>query len=335
MKFSTVSASRPTQVKPWVHNVLVLAFDEVTASDVCGIFDVFSVATKFHLSADQRSYQLVVASVDGRPITSFSGIQMATTSISELDLSTIETLVVPGGGPPESPPMPPEVIAWLEREGRRAKRLCGICTGTFLLAEAGLVGERRVTTHWQATAALQARFPSLHIEADRVYVQDQGLWTSGGFNAGLDLALALLEEDLGHATAMKVASSLLIFLKRPGDHPQRSEALSSQVALDHRFSHLHAWMMEHLADDLKLEVLAARAGMSPRTFTRHYTSQSGRTPAKAVEAMRFEAALRAMNDPSCSLKQSARMSGFGDEQNLRRAFLRLLGATPEEFRRQN
>ncbi|MFS2139006.1 GlxA family transcriptional regulator [Duganella sp. Dugasp56] len=223
----------------------------------------------------------------------------------------------------------------MARSRRRAcSPPCRICTGTFLLAAAGLIGDRKVTTHWQATDALRARHPSLRIEADRVYLHDGGLWTSGGFTAGMDLALALLEEDHGHATAMEVASSVLLFVIRSGEQAQVSATLSGQAAADRRFSHLHAWALDHLADDLRVEVLAERVGMTVRTFSRHYTEQTGLTPAKAIETMRLEAALRALHESDPSLKQVARNCGFGDQQNLRRAFLRLRGTTPEQYRQQ-
>lgn len=328
------AARQPTADAEPPRTVVILVFDEVTASDVCGAADVFAVATKFHQGPRNCVYRVVVASVHGQSITSFSGITIATTPLSAIDPASIETLIVPGGGPPEQPPVPRDVVAWLAREGRQARRLCGICTGTFLLAEAGLIGHRRVTTHWQATEALKTRYPQLRVEPDRVYLHDGGIWTSGGFTAGVDLGLALLEEDQGHATAMAVARSLLLFVKRPGEQAQVSAALSSQAASDRQFSRLHAWIMDHLDENLRVDVLAEQAGMAARTFARHYTKQTGRTPAKAVEAMRMEAALRALNDAGTSLKQVARRCGFGDEQNLRRTFLRLRGTTPEHYRQQ-
>lgn len=322
----------PPAARP--RTVVILAFDEVTASDVCGAADVFAVATRYHPGPNRETYRVVIASVHGRPVTCFSGITLATTPLSAIDMSSIETLMVPGGGPPERPPLPLDLIDWLAREGRKARRLCGICTGTFLLAEAGLIGQRRVTTHWQATDALKSRYPHLQVEPDRVYLRDGELWTSGGFTAGLDLGLALLEEDQGHATAMAVASSLLMFVKRTSEQAQVSAALSSQAASDRHFSQLHAWIMDHLNADLRVEVLAERVGMTPRTFARRYTAQTGRTPAKAVEAMRIEAALRALDNERASFKQVAHHCGFGNEQNLRRVFLRVRGTTPENHHRQ-
>lgn len=320
------------QVSP--HTVVILAFDEVTASDVCGVADVFAMATRFVRPIGGAGYRVVVASVDGAPVRTFSGVTLATTALSSLDINTIETLVVPGGGPPHDPPIPGEVVDWLSREGHRAKRLCGICTGTFLLAEAGLIGNRRVTTHWQATATLTKRYPDLHIEPDRVYLRDRDLWTSGGFTAGLDLALAILEADQGYAAAMEAARSILVFVKRAGEQAQLSAALTTQSASDRQFSRLHAWVMERLAEDLTVEVLAEQVGMTPRTFTRRYAEQMGSTPAKTIHMLRMEAALRAVADTDASLKQIARSCGFGDEQNLRRNFLRHCGMGPEQYRKR-
>jgi transcriptional regulator GlxA family with amidase domain len=313
--------------------VVIIAFDEVTVSDVCGVADVFAVATRFIRPPGSAGYRVIVASVAGLPIRTFSGIVIETTALSSIDLDTVDTLVVPGGGPPQDPPMPADLIDWLAREGHRARRLCGICTGTFLLAEAGLIGQRKVTTHWQSTDMLTRRYPGLRIDPDRVYLRDGGLWTSGGFTAALDLALAILEDDEGYAAAMEAARSIVVFVKRGGEQAQVSAALSTQSTADRQFSRLHAWAMERLADDLSVEVLAAQVGMTPRTFSRRYAEQTGTTPAKAIYMLRMEAALRAMADTNASAKQIARTCGFGDEQNLRRSFLRYCGMSPEQFRK--
>ncbi|MFS2139014.1 GlxA family transcriptional regulator [Duganella sp. Dugasp56] len=316
-----------------LRTIVILAFDDVTASDVSGVADVFAIATRFIRPAGNSGYHVVVASVDGTPIRTSSGLTFTTTALSSLDIDAIDTLVVPGGGPPQDPPVPIKVVDWLSREGHRPKRLCGICTGTFLLAEARLVGNRRVTTHWQSTDVLMKRYPEVSIEPDRVYLQDRGLWTSAGFTAGFDLALAILEEDQGYAAAMETAKSIVVFVKRAGEEAQLSAALTTQSVADRQFSRLHAWIIEHLSENLTIEVLAEQVGMAPRTFTRRYAEQMGSTPAKTIHSLRMEAVMRAVADRGFSLKQIARNCGFGDVQNLRRHFVRHCGISPEQYRR--
>ncbi|MES2250310.1 MAG: DJ-1/PfpI family protein [Pseudomonadota bacterium] len=314
------------------HLVVILAFDEVTASDITGTADVFAMATRYFLGSATPGYRIVIASIGGQPIRTSSGICMATEPLSQIATERIGTLVVPGGGPPADPPIPADLVAWLAREGCQVPRICGICTGTFLLAEAGLLTNKRVTTHWQAARVMAERYPQGRIEADHIYSRDGELWTSAGFTAGLDLALAVLEEDHGYEIAMEAARSFVTFLKRPGHQSQFSAALSSQIAGDRGFSKLHAWLMEHLADELSVETLADCVGMAPRTFARRYTEQVGRTPAKTIEAFRIEAALRSLAEPTLSLKKIARDCGFGDEQNMRRSFVRVLGVGPDSYR---
>lgn len=325
-------ASQPFDLHKQSHLVVILAFDEVTASDVTGTADVFALATRYFLANAAPGYRIVIASIDGLPIRTSSGICIATEPLSQIATDAIGTLIVPGGGPPADPPIPADLVAWLAREGCKVPRICGICTGTFLLAEAGLLGNKRVTTHWQAARVMAERYPHGHIEANHIYSRDGELWTSAGFTAGLDLALAMLEEDHGYEVAMEAAQSLVTFLKRPGHQSQFSQTLSSQVAGDRGFSKLHAWLVDHLADDLSVETLADHVGMAPRTFARRYTEQTGRTPAKTIEAFRIEAALRSLAEPALSLKKIARDCGFGDEQNMRRSFTRVLGVAPDTYR---
>jgi transcriptional regulator GlxA family with amidase domain len=314
--------------------IVITAFDDVTTSDISGPADVFSLASRYFLPPEARPYEVIVASARGGPVTTSSGITIGTRALADIDAATIDTLIVSGGGPPQSPPVPADLVAWLAREGHKAGRICAVCTGAFLVAEAGLFDGFRVTTHWQAAAMLAERYPGLTVDADPIFIKDRHAWSSAGFTAGLDLALAVMEEDHGHDVTMHASRTLVLFLRRPGEQPQMSAALASQSAGDPGFARLHAWMMQHLGDDLKVEILAERAGMAPRTFARRYVEMIGRTPAKSVEIFRLEAAQRELLQSSASLKYVARSCGFGNEQNLRRAFVRSLGMLPENFRRR-
>ncbi|WP_145206810.1 GlxA family transcriptional regulator [Sphingobium sp. B2] len=328
--------ARRTRATEKKHRIVVLAFDRVTLSDIAGPVDVFHLTRDLLEQIDAAGrfprYELIVASLEGGPITASSGLQINTTALSDLAECPIDTLIVPGGGPPSDPPIPPALVDWLRHEGDKPERICAVCTGIFLVAEAGLADGLRATTHWQAARALAKRFPQILVEADPIFLRDGKLWSSAGFTAGLDLALALLEQDYGHNAAIQMARNLVMFMKRPGGQSQFSAPLASQAAGDVTFDKLHAWIMDHLSDDLPVARLAEQAGMAPRTFFRRYVAQIGRTPAKTIELFRLEAACRQLRLPNQSLKQVALASGFGDEQNLRRAFVRCFGVIPQQFR---
>jgi len=206
-----------------------------------------------------------------------------------------------------------------------------ICTGAFILAAAGLLDGRRAATHWKYCAKLAQRFPAVHVEPDPIFVCDGPVWTSAGVTAGIDLALALVEEDLGRSMALAVARYLVVFLKRPGGQAQFSAALALQAA-DDKFGALHDWINGHLASDLSLSVLADQAGMSERSFSRHYAEATGQTPARAIERLRVEAARRLLTESRLPVKRIAQRCGFGSEETMRRSFLRLLTTTPHDYR---
>jgi transcriptional regulator GlxA family with amidase domain len=220
---------------------------------------------------------------------------------------------------------------WLANRAQAARRVASVCTGAFLLAACGLLDGRRAVTHWRSCARLQQRHPAVRVEEDRIYLRDGKVWTSAGVTAGIDLALALVEEDLGRDLALAVARHLVVFLKRPGGQSQFSTMLAAQSAGDD-FARLHDWIATHLDADLRVEHLAAAAGMSPRHFARVYAERMGRTPAKAVEAMRIEAARRALEESGAPIEAVARRCGFGDEERMRRSFLRRLGVGPRAYR---
>jgi transcriptional regulator GlxA family with amidase domain len=217
-----------------------------------------------------------------------------------------------------------------QRAGQ-ARRTASVCTGAFLLAASGMLDGRRAVTHWSFCADFARRFPDVRVESDPIFVRDGSVWTSAGVTAGIDLALALVEEDLGRTVALAVARYLVVFLKRPGGQAQFSETLSLQAAED-RFGTLHDWISKHLADDLSLPVLARQAGMSERSFSRHYANATGLTPARAIERLRVEGARRLLSETRLPVKRISQRCGFGSEETMRRSFLRLLAATPQDYR---
>jgi transcriptional regulator GlxA family with amidase domain len=284
-------------------------------------------------------YRTTVASIDGGILRTFPGLPIVTERLDSLDDQPIDTLIVPGVPVDEHGTLQPELVAWIRRHAPRARRVCSVCTGAFYLAAAGLLDGRRATTHWRDAARLARRFPNVHVDADPIFIRDAGrhagdgvVWTSAGVTAGIDLALALIEEDVGHAVAMQAARRLVVFMKRPGGQSQYSAALAAQASANGPFEALHGWMAAHLRDDLSVERLAERTRMSPRTFARRYVDEVGRTPAKTVSALRLEAASRALAESRQPLKRIALDCGFGSEQNLRRAFLRRFGVLPLDYR---
>jgi transcriptional regulator GlxA family with amidase domain len=207
-----------------------------------------------------------------------------------------------------------------------------VCSGAFLLANAGLLEGRRVTTHWNSSQRLAACYPSVHVENDQIYVKDGPVYTSAGVTAGMDLSLAMVEEDLGRAVAMSVAREFVMFLKRPGGQSQFSAHLAAQASERDVIRDVQAWVLDNLDKSLHLDVLAVRAGMSTRNFARLFKQDTDTTPADFVEAARIDAARRLLEDSASPLKRVASRCGFGDPNSLRRAFVRRLGVTPADYR---
>ncbi|KAF0812414.1 HTH-type transcriptional regulator CdhR [Andreprevotia sp. IGB-42] len=309
--------------------VVFLLYDDVNVLDVAGPIEVFSQPCRNRPAGAAEPYRIMLVSAHGGPVRTSSGVVMHTEAFAALGDDAIDTLVVPGGV--EAQPAVAGVAAATALLAPRAQRIASVCTGAIILAYAGLLGGRRATTHWRYVQQLHAADASVQIEPDALYVHDGPVWTSAGISAGIDLALALVEADLGHAAVMTVARQMVVFIKRPGGQSQFSAPLSAQSS-DAQFADLHAWMAAHLAADLRVETLAERSHMSPRSFARHYTAKTGNTPARGVELMRLEAAMQQLIHADWPLKRIAAACGFGDEQNLRRVFQRHMGLNPLQYR---
>jgi len=312
--------------------VVLLAYDQMNLLDLSGPLQALATAGRSTSIERQPLYETVVASVDGGLVTTGSGLQVMTVALATLDRVAIDTLIAPGGCKGDAFHAPPALVAWIAQRAATVRRLCSVCTGAFLLAAAGQLDGRRVATHWDWVARLGDLYPDIQIDADKIFIHDGNIWTSAGVSAGIDLTLALIEDDYGHQVAIDTARQLVMFIKRSGGQSQFSVPLAAQAHDDGRFAALHAWIAAHLGDDLCVERLAEQANMAPRTFARVYAAKLGRTPAKTVEAMRMEAACRALEDTDLPLKRIALAAGYGDEQALRRAFQRQLGVSPTAYR---
>jgi transcriptional regulator GlxA family with amidase domain len=271
-------------------------------------------------------------SADGEEVRTSSGIGLRPHSSLDSCRGPIDTLLVAGGTGIGAAAADPDVVRWVASAARRSRRVASVCTGAFLLAEAGLLDRRRATTHWSACDQLARRYPAVQVERDPIYVRDGELLTSAGITAGMDLALAMVEDDLGHEIALKTARWLVLFMQRPGGQAQFSATLTAQRAQRPPLRELQAWIVEHLDEDLSVSALAARAHMSPRHFARAFAKEVGVTPAAYVETVRVERARAQLERGAESLAAVARTCGFASAETLRRAFHRRLGVPPSDYR---
>lgn len=317
---------------PKTRRVVLLSHDQMNLLDLAGPLQALSTASKRFSGGGAALYETIVVSVDGGLVSTSAGLPIMTLPLSALDGIPIDTLIAPGGSKDNEMHAPPALVAWIAERAPSVRRLCSVCTGAFLLAATGRLDGRRVATHWDWAARLEKLHPAVRVDADSIYIQDGPIWTSAGVSAGIDLTLALIEEDHGHRVAIETARQLVMFIKRSGGQSQFSVPLAAQSDATGKFADLHAWIAANLATDLSVERLADQAGMAPRTFARAYVETHGRTPAKTVEAMRMEAASRALEETDLPLKSIAARAGYRNEQSLRRAFQRQLGISPIEYR---
>jgi len=292
--------------------------------DAAGPAAVFELAEHF----SPGSYTLEMLAPGGGEIESSSGMRLTARSLS-MD-EQLDTAIISGGEIIRSMAAAQEIVTWLQHAGVR--RTASVCTGAYLLAEAGLLDGRRATTHWWSTHDFARRYPKVKVDAERIFVRDGSTWTSAGISAGIDLALALIEDDLGPTVARRVAQQLVVHQRRPGGQSQFS-ALVELGGRTGRFVELIEWMRTALAQPLTVERLADRAAMSPRHFARAFLAETSTTPAKAVERLRLETARIAVETGNAPLDRIAEDSGFGDAGRMRRAFLRSFGQPPQALRR--
>jgi transcriptional regulator GlxA family with amidase domain len=311
-----------------MRRVVIVAFPRVQTLDVHGPAEVFTTATQL---SEQGGYAVEVVAARPGPLPT-SSIALYPDRTIDRCRGPIDTLVVAGGRGVRAATQDEALVAWLKAAARRSRRVTSVCTGAFLLAEAGLLEGRRATTHWASCALLARSYPGTEVEPDPIFVRDGDVITSAGVTSGMDLALALVEEDLGREVALETARWLVMFVKRPGGQAQFSAQLEAQTADREPLRDLQEWLPDHLDEDLSVPALARRASMSERHFARAFRDETGMTPAVYVEAARVERARIALDSGDLPVETIARLAGFGTVETMRRAFRRRVGVSPAGYR---
>ncbi|HEV2975207.1 MAG TPA: DJ-1/PfpI family protein [Solirubrobacteraceae bacterium] len=336
--------SRPAERR----TIAVLLFDDVQSLDVSGPIEVFAAANRLLDTAPvaapgarrsarrpaRRDYAIRTLSADGAPIRTSSGLTLVPDGSLSDTPDRIDTLIVPGGHGARAASADAALLGWVAETAARSRRTASVCTGAFVLAAAGLLAGRRATTHWAAAAALARLHPDVRVDPDPIFVRDGSVWTSAGVTAGMDLTLALVEDDHDRETALSIARHLVLFLRRPGSQSQFSATLAAQEPEREPLRDVQRSIVDDVARDHSVEAMAARAHMSARHFARAFRAEIGVTPARYVERVRLEAARRRLEETSEPVAQIAAACGFGTAETMRRAFLRVLSVAPTEYRRR-
>lgn len=316
--------------------ITILIYPGVQSLDFTGPLEVFAGAQRLieQTGRRERGYEITLLSVDGKPLQTSSGLTVTPHASLAAAPEPIDTLIVAGGYGRKQAAADREMLGWIAATAKTARRTASVCTGAFLLAAAGVLDGRRATTHWASAAELAARYPQVDVDPEPIFTRDGPIWTSAGVTAGMDLALALVEEDLDRDAALQIARHLVLFLRRPGNQSQFSATLSAQEPAREPLREVQRHVIEYPAGDLSVEALAERAHMSPRNFARAFRAEAGVTPARYVEQVRLEAARRRLEDTVEPIEAVATACGFGTAETMRRAFLRALEVGPAEYRRR-
>ncbi|MFH8368025.1 GlxA family transcriptional regulator [Streptomyces sp. NPDC018031] len=308
--------------------VLITLFEGTLSLDFTGPLEVFAGANQ---TGSPGAYRVLTATLDGGPVRTSAGFTVIP-DLALRDVPAPHTLIVPGGSGTRR--LDPALIAWLRETAPSVERVVSICTGAFALAEAGLLEGVRATTHWTMCASLARRFPGVEVDPEPIFIRSGKVSTSAGVTTGIDLALALVEEDLGRDAALRIARHLVVYLRRPGNQTQFSAQLAAQTAQRLPLRDVQSWIAEHPAADLSVAALAERANLSPRHFARAFRNEVGMTPGRYVDGVRLESARRLLEDSGDGVAEISRACGYGTPEAMRRAFVRALGTSPAEYRRR-
>lgn len=313
--------------------VVFVVYPDIVLLDLAGPLQVFARARR--PGTGNRGYETTITSLKGGRIPTDTVVSIETEPLKNWTRREIHTLIVVGGDGADAAMRHAPLVERVAGLAARSRRVCSVCSGALILAAAGVLDGRRATTHWEDCEHLAQSFPDVQVEYDPIYIKDDHVWTSAGITAGTDMALAIVAEDLGQDAALERAQALVTYMVRPGGQSQFSPVLERQkLERSAKFRKLHQWIAENLERDLRVERLAERENMSTRNFHRLYSLTTGITPAKAVETFRMEAARELLETTSLAIKSIADLCGFGDEERMRRAFLRLLGVSPSEYRQR-
>lgn len=319
------------RVRREIRRIAIVAVTPVRMLDVIGPAEVFGDANRLH--GDRPFCEIeIISACDDRTVISHIGVPFIADYTFGETSGPIDALLVAGGLGGREMRYSPKFLAWLKEQSKKVRRFGSVCTGALILADAGLLDGRHATTHWNWCGELARAHPRVKVDPNPIYVRDHELYTSAGVTAGIDLALALVEEDLGASLALRVAQMMVVFLRRPAGQAQFSATLTAQTSENRALRELLAWAADHLTDELSVDSLARRAAMSERNFSRVFTREVGETPARHIETLRLEAARRQLEASSLSLDEVAEHSGFASAEVLRRAFTRRLGVSPGQYR---
>ncbi|WP_343177313.1 DJ-1/PfpI family protein [Pseudomonas sp. 4810-S13] len=312
--------------------IALLAFPRVQMLDVVGPADVFAEAAR--QLGNSRAYRSSVIGTVAGQIKGTNGLRLATDDSIETFKGAIDTLLIAGSPSVNDVAHDAHLRDWVRYQATRVRRIGSVCSGAFVLGAAGLLVGRRVTTHWNSSALLARQYPDAVVEPDSIFIRDGNLYTSAGVTAGMDLALALVEEDHGRDLALSVAREMVMYFKRPGGQSQFSAQLAAQTAERTNIRQIQTYIVDNLAADLSVALLAQRADMSERNFARVFKAEGGFTPAEFVELARIDQARRLIEGSNVSLKRLADQVGYANVDGFRRAFVRRLGVTPSDYRKR-
>lgn len=321
-----------------IKHIVFLVIPDATLLDVTGAYEVFSQAIEYikeHRLISNFSYKLHSVSVSCKNICTSSGMVISCEESLKTINYPIDTLIVPGipNSMIEKYRISKNALKWIKIQSEKVRRICSVCTGSFFLAEAGILSNKKATTHWEKSNLLSEKYPDIHVDSNSIFIKDGNVYTSAGISSGMDLALSLVEEDCGKLLALEVAKQMVLYLKRPGSQSQYSHVLNHQKSDYQPIVNICNWISEHIQEPMTIDVLSEKVSMSPRNFARVFLRETGITPAKYIEKLRIETACRYLTDTGLSLKEISLITGLGSPDNMRKVFIKNIKISPIDYRK--